>query len=473
MLVNFCDTCLRTDVICSTVCTEGYEASNLVNNSDKGFLAYSCIKPPVTIDFIFISNIQISHVIVWPQVGAQKSCGFQLSVKSSDTSNEPFTVISTAFLQKGETGISFHQREISCNVDMSAPINFVKHSIKSMNITNYASILRLNILKTENSVPALGKVEIWGRVSPKCGKDIAMNVMALWMNRFNDLTVSKTATTSIENNQRQKKEREQVSSSLNVPEEFLDPITFEIMTQPIILPSGKIIDQKTLEKYGYNEATWGRPVSDPFTGIHFNNVHKPIAALPLKARIDKFLLENSNDAEIKKLPRVLGANISQLNNVKNVNVISCVPKSRTDNVCTVNNNGKQLKRTFPKEETSSYYNSKKSFHGHSLPVVSIKNSNPSNNLTEKPLVNMTAFKNKILTKEEISKKNAIIEHKLNTNIQVASMPTCKCCTEKIFYKLPCEHIICRKALLSLKKNQCTNCKLEFKTCDPQRFHLCN
>jgi U-box domain-containing protein 5 len=207
MLVNFCDACLRTDVICSTVCTEGYEVSNLVNNSNKGFLAYSCIKPPVTIDFVFISNIQINHVIVWPQVGAQKSCGFQLSVKSSDTSNELFTDISNAFLQKEELGILFYRRDISNNMDISVPKQFVKRNIKAVNITNYASILRLNILKTDNSVPAIGKIEIWGKVSPKCGKDVAMNVMALWVNRFNDLSIANTSVTSMKSNKYQEEER--------------------------------------------------------------------------------------------------------------------------------------------------------------------------------------------------------------------------------------------------------------------------
>jgi U-box domain-containing protein 5 len=242
------------------------------------------------------------------------------------------------------------------------------------------------------------------------------------------------------------------------------------MTQPIILPSGKIIDQKTLEKHGYNEAKWGRSVSDPFTGIHLNNVHKPIAALPLKARIDKFLLENSNKAEIKELPRVLGTNVAQCD--KNVKVISCISTSLVNNVCTKKNNANQLKRTLTREGNSSCYKFKKSFQGHSLPVVYIRNSNASNGSAEKT-VNSSGLKNKTLTQENILERNIIVDDNLNMNIQLTNMPTCECCTERIFYKLPCKHIICRKALLSLEKNQCTNCKLEFKTCDPQRFHLHN
>ena len=215
MLVNFCDACLRTDITCSTVSTEGYEVSNLVKNIDKGFLAYSAIKPPVTIDFHFISNIQISHVIVWPHVGAQKSTGFQLSVKSSDIKNQPFTDVSTGFLKKEEIGILFHRRDLQHLTPISIPPNFAERYIKSLNITNYTSTLRLSILKTDNSVPALGKIEIWGRVSPKCSKDVGMNVMALWMNRFNNTSTPQvSATATADNDKKEEEERQKTKNCI-------------------------------------------------------------------------------------------------------------------------------------------------------------------------------------------------------------------------------------------------------------------
>lgn len=83
----------------------------------------------------------------------------------------------------------FYRRDISELTEIKAPPNFAQRYIKAMNIVNYTSTLRLSILKTDNSVPALGKIEIWGRVSAKCGKDVATNVMSLWINRFNHLAV--------------------------------------------------------------------------------------------------------------------------------------------------------------------------------------------------------------------------------------------------------------------------------------------
>lgn len=62
MLFNFCDPRLRPEIQCSTVSTEGYEVTNLITGTDKGFLAYACIKPPINIDVTFICNICIYNI---------------------------------------------------------------------------------------------------------------------------------------------------------------------------------------------------------------------------------------------------------------------------------------------------------------------------------------------------------------------------------------------------------------------------
>ena len=53
-----------------------------------------------------------------------------------------------------------------------------------------------------------------------------------------------------------------------VPERFLDEITFEVMTLPMLLPSGHCVDQSTLDKLAQNDTARGRSPSDPFTGTH-------------------------------------------------------------------------------------------------------------------------------------------------------------------------------------------------------------
>lgn len=79
--------------------------------------------------------------------------------------------------------------------------------------------------------------------------------------------------------------------SNSIPEEFLDPLTLEVMTLPMLLPSGVSVDNTTLEEYQKREASWGRHPNDPFTGVPFTSTSKPLPNPQLKSRIDHFLLQ--------------------------------------------------------------------------------------------------------------------------------------------------------------------------------------
>lgn len=181
MLFNFCDTRLRPEIQCTTVSTEGYDVSNLINNSDKGFLAYACIKPPVNIDINFLCNVSVNHILIWPRVGSQKSSGFQLYAKTSNDNGVPYSLLAAGYLNRSDNGLLFYPSNIN-HETISVPSNFLKRYIKPSlgYITTYISSLRICICKTENSVPALEKIEVWGSVSPRCGKDTMASISALW-----------------------------------------------------------------------------------------------------------------------------------------------------------------------------------------------------------------------------------------------------------------------------------------------------
>ena len=182
MLINFCRSCVNPSVNCSTVSNDGYEVTNLISDSNKGFLAYSAIKPPIHIDFTFVCAIQLIRVLIWSSVGAQKSSGFELSVKSHDNSSLEYRKVSSGFLSHEHSGILFYRRDISQG-GYRAPKNFLDRYIQiSQGGVDNVRNLRISILKTANSVPAIGRVEIWGRVSTFCGKDIQAYVHGLWQN---------------------------------------------------------------------------------------------------------------------------------------------------------------------------------------------------------------------------------------------------------------------------------------------------
>lgn len=93
------------------------------------------------------------------------------------------------------------------------------------------------------------------------------------------------------------------SQSFSVPEEFLDPITQEVMVLPMLLPGGASVDHSTLEEYQRREAAWGRLPNDPFTGVPFTPSSQPLPHPQLKSRIDHFLLRNGQLCQDGRLGR--------------------------------------------------------------------------------------------------------------------------------------------------------------------------
>ncbi|XP_015795755.1 RING finger protein 37 [Tetranychus urticae] len=81
----------------------------------------------------------------------------------------------------------------------------------------------------------------------------------------------------------------------NMPPEFLDPFTNELMECPMIMPCGKSVDKAYLQKYLRLERKWSRNPNDPFTGKPFtrndpNNSPKPNQSLKIK--IDTWCLKS-------------------------------------------------------------------------------------------------------------------------------------------------------------------------------------
>jgi len=68
----------------------------------------------------------------------------------------------------------------------------------------------------------------------------------------------------------------------NVPDEFLDPITADIMRDPVMLPSGNIVDRSTIVTHLLSDS------NDPFNRQPLK-IEQVIPALDLKSQIAEFL----------------------------------------------------------------------------------------------------------------------------------------------------------------------------------------
>lgn len=261
------------------------------------------------------------------------------------------------------------------------------------------------------------------------------------------------------------------------------------MTQPITLPSGNVIDQITLEKYGQNEAIWGRPLSDPFTGIVFNEHRKPVMATALKSRIDKFLLNNSNLDEIKSIPRVLGhASNSAIAGdrriievpkcILNKNLLKRTVKDAKLETCkqTMDNYLQQTKRYCHKLPTTVICSKQSTANAKLKQVTKISNSsklvcnNSHNHIRDNKSENPIADVDNSLDGNVKSLLLSIKRFNSPEKMELHNISDCKCCNNSILYKLPCKHVICRKVLLSIENSQCKSCGLFYKLSDIERIH---
>lgn len=285
-----------------------------------------------------------------------------------------------------------------------------------------------------------------------------------------------------------------MESNLQVPECFLDAITYEIMTQPILLPSGKIIDQSTLLKHEETEAIWGRRLTDPFTGLPFSENRKPVIANALKIRIDKFLLENSNDEEIKKLPRVLGRTLPADGDVCNNKVTEVPNYLLKRNIIKTSNN---IKPKFHCSVVSSVVKAEKKLC-HKLPVIVMSQKRTAALIKPaKKKITANSYTSTIhLSKNSDGEQknnctdilNLTVDSEIDFDINIAvpnlkrfnniprqnesnlKLTSCSCCPNGIFYQLPCKHILCRKVLTSVENNECKFCGMPYKSNEVERIY---
>ena len=217
--------------------------------------------------------------------------------------------------------------------------SFVRHELNSRQSKNLSLVksLRVRIIKTSgSSVPALASVDAWGYLAYSCPAPLARTILSKWRSIIKQLqdqqqpvyaSTAAGATTAaavdgahLHRGEQNTGNKEATSphqhaaerrpslpaDDFQIPEEFLDGLTFEIMALPVRLPSGNVIDERTLERFTEQEAAWGRSPSDPFTSQLITDTRRPLYDTSLKQRIDAFLLSESHRPCLRNVPRTVG-----------------------------------------------------------------------------------------------------------------------------------------------------------------------
>jgi len=187
-LINFCHPKLCSTVSCNTCSSETYEETNLLSPDPskvrRGFMADRFIKPPVDIQVNFKYSVSLSHVILWPRVGQQKSSGFEVVSSYSDRHCSMTERIGSCYLSETDEGVIFFcpqkfGREKSCPQQPQ----FVKRSFSWQRMSAISDVksITIRIVRTNNSaVPALGKIEIWGQPGYRTSHQERRELWRLW-----------------------------------------------------------------------------------------------------------------------------------------------------------------------------------------------------------------------------------------------------------------------------------------------------
>lgn len=447
MPINFFHPRLKPTIECNVLASEGYEISNLVSEDkelfDKGFLAERFVSGPVILTIKFICPINLKTIIIWPKIGSQRSIGFELSsLKSTDTyeNDDSYSKFASGVSRNDVDTIIFH-KEGSTNISPSGTC-FNRTFFRSKNHEDVYT-LRIKIFKA-HFVSAIKKLEIWAEPSYTCDWKTKKHVRRLWWqisHQRSELEVSCFKDEPVHT----------IESFPNlddaeIPEEFYDQITHEVMNLPVILPSGKVIDQRTLERCQKEEERWGRSPSDPFTGLVFTENCKPVVDTLLKSKIDEFLFKNANLDQIKYMPRRLGSNNESTYSKSGQYVVSKI----------VEKNSVECKRKLEENVSSSKkmktHNAIESLHHNDKSEFIKSKSNDLHSMLTKTLSNLPSFLS--APKQKIEQHSCCVQ----------------CTVTEQLYRFPCNHILCRSCTIQ-KRNYCSICEKTFNFAEIHKIHL--
>ncbi|XP_074526335.1 RING finger protein 37 [Halichoeres trimaculatus] len=263
-----------------------------------------------------------------------------------------------------ETHVSFRRSNFSPRPPFLSspppqPLNCRQEELWSRGLLSLGAVTQLRVtVPYGGAASALGlkALTVWGQPARCCSGDEVERIKRV--HKTNERRFQRPALfTSTVSLTKAPSPAPAALSNLSIPEEFLDPITQEIMMLPMLLPSGVSVDNSTLEEHQKREATWGRAPNDPFTGVSFTSTSQPLPNPQLKSRIDLFLLQRGmmvkdgmlgrqGKGENPQASRLIASKMdgeSQVSSYHNKNSVSITGVS-----CKENSNGNKTQ-----EETGS------------------------------------------------------------------------------------------------------------------------
>ncbi|KAI5614082.1 RING finger protein 37 [Silurus asotus] len=313
MVVNLCLPHFKTTAHCNKLCADGYDVSNLLSADPaalrRGYRLEYFLRPPLHVTLHFQVRVELYRVDVelLPCCGASRRLEIFTcpEVKTAETSGnyqdrEEFKLVGRCELREEVLTcfkhLNFKHRAPFPECPPDPPAHAKQQELWSRGFQSLNSVAQLRITIPyigASSVLGIKSLAVWGVPARCCSfSDLELFQKAHFdslkpkCSIFSNLSLVSTSATSPRPNN--------TSLETTIPEEFYDPLTQELMVLPMILPSGMVVDNSTLEEYEKQEAAWGRMPNDPFTGVPFTKDSKPLPNPHLKNRIDSLLLQTGH-----------------------------------------------------------------------------------------------------------------------------------------------------------------------------------
>ena len=295
-----------TSVCSSAVSYSLTPLANLLAGLD--WMTETFIKPPVTLTLHLPLPVKLARLEWSTRVGSQSSLSHEVHVSTApealagdgggcDCGQGPsYSLYKVGFGTAGAAGrIVFTNRRCEGHSE-----GFRLHSRENLSAMDTVTAVVIKITRTlSSSVPCLSNLKIVGLSSGQQQYRLAEERLV------SSIQSAASGGSSQGNTVTYFGGEEEVEESLvgeteaeyraggeeqEIPAEFLDSITHSLMSLPMTLPSGHLVDRSTVERCEDMFRARGAQPRDPFTGKLLSESYKPTFNAALKSRIDRFVL---------------------------------------------------------------------------------------------------------------------------------------------------------------------------------------
>ncbi|KAJ2535486.1 RING finger protein 37, partial [Coemansia sp. RSA 1933] len=236
------------------------------NPGGGGFMAESFVRPPVDLDIVLPHQTSLASLILDPRI--RRGCIRAATVFTMGINRDRWEFAGKLQWENSDPQPhGLHNTDVSppmllqaVGARSQAPANTrwtVIHGTPSSASLHYVKQIRVQITGMhEVHAIGLGRIEIWAQPSQRLPADQRTHA---WSQNIK--AIQSSSPLHPPHTEPIPPSNTNVPPVADCPQEYLDPITHNIMTDPVVLPTGTRCDRSTIVRHLQSHRT------DPFTGL--------------------------------------------------------------------------------------------------------------------------------------------------------------------------------------------------------------